>query len=75
VALGLGVLAARSSRGRLNVQRAGQDMTLLDGLRMAGSALPAHGVRSASTDVEFDDDEQEEVAVNGSSPLALARRR
>jgi hypothetical protein len=60
---------------RLNVQRAGQDLTLLDGLRMAGKTLPAHGVRSAITGAELEEDDQEEVAVNGKSPLSLARRR
>lgn len=59
---------------RLNVQRAGQDLTLLDGLRAAGKAFPAHDVRSAITSAELEED-LEEVAVNGSSPLALARRR
>jgi stage V sporulation protein SpoVS len=63
---------------RLNVQRAGQDLTLLDGLRMAGKALPARTGRSAITGAELEDErdeQEEEVAVNGNSPLALARRR
>ena len=59
---------------RLNVQRAGQDLTLLDGLRAVGKALPAHDTRSANTDEEFEEPEKE-VAVNGKSPLPLARRR
>jgi hypothetical protein len=58
----------------LNVQRAGQDLTLLDGLRMAGKALPMHKGRSAITGTELED-EQKEVAVNGNNPLPLARRR
>jgi hypothetical protein len=60
---------------RLNVQRAGQDLTLLDGLQTAGKALPAHDGRSAVTGAELEEDEQKEVAINGSSPLSLARRR
>jgi hypothetical protein len=60
---------------RLNVQRAGQDLTLLDELRTAGTPVPTHARRSAITGAELEVDEQEEVAVNGSSPLPLARRR
>ena len=63
---------------RLNVQRAGQDLTLLDGLRAAGKVLPVHEDRLAYPGVpgvELEDEEQEEVAVNGTSPLSLARRR
>jgi hypothetical protein len=59
---------------RLNVQRAGQDLTLLEGLRMAGTAFSTHKGRSAITGAELEE-EQEEVAVNGTSPLSLARRR
>jgi hypothetical protein len=58
---------------RLNVQRAGQDLTLLDGLRSSGKALSALEGPSAITSAELED--EEEVAVNGSSPLSLARRR
>jgi hypothetical protein len=60
---------------RLNVQRAGQDLSLLDGLRMAGTAFSTHKSRSAIVGAEIEEDEQEEVAVNGTSPLSLARRR
>jgi hypothetical protein len=60
---------------RLNVQRAGQDLTLLDGLRMAGKALPARDGRSAITGAELEDEHEEEVAVNGSNPFPLTRRR
>jgi hypothetical protein len=58
---------------RLNVQRAGQDLTLLDGLRSSRKALSALEGPSAITSAELED--EEEVAVNGSSPLSLARRR
>ena len=59
---------------RLNVQRAGQDLTLLDGLRMAGTAFSAREGWSAITGAELEE-EREEVAVNGTSPLSLERRR
>jgi hypothetical protein len=57
---------------RLNVQRAGQDVSLLDGLRVVGRAARTHGDQIA--DDEETADEQVVVA-NGTSPLALARRR
>jgi hypothetical protein len=60
---------------RLDVQRAGQDLTLLDGLRTTRKALSARSGRSAITDAELEEEEREEVAINGSSPLSLARRR
>ena len=60
---------------RLNVRRAGQDLTLLDGLRTAGKAPSVSDDRSATTDAEFEDEEQEEVAVHETSPLAMPRRR
>jgi hypothetical protein len=58
---------------RLNVQRAGQDVSLLDGLRTAGQPFRAR--TSQAADDEVMEDEQEEVALNGTSPLSLARRR
>ena len=61
---------------RLNVQRAGQDLTLLDGLRSAGRTRRAHPDQSPENGDKTDEDEPEEVvAVAGPSPLALARRR
>jgi hypothetical protein len=59
---------------RLNVQRAGRDLTLLDGLRTAGKAfLPGEDLL-ADTSEEFEEDEREEAVVHGTSPLALSRR-
>ncbi len=58
---------------RLNVQRAGHDLSLLDGLRAAGHAFLTHGSQVADDDEEGET--EQEVAVNGASPLALARRR
>ena len=61
---------------RLNVQRAGQDLTLLDGLRTAGKAPPAHDGRSATTDAEFEDEtggggrQWDQPFVPGASPVA-----
>ncbi len=52
---------------RLNVQRAGHDMGLLDGLRSVGGALLA--------DMAGSDEDGEEVAANGTSPLAFGPRR
>ena len=59
---------------RLNVQRAGHDLTLLDGLQAAGQRPRVRAGQSAEN-AEEREDEQEEVAVNGASPLSLARRR
>jgi hypothetical protein len=58
---------------RLNVQRAGHDMGLLDGLRSVGGAvlsgvLNRQGEESGGTDGEG-------VAANGSTPLAFSRRQ
>jgi hypothetical protein len=59
---------------RLNVQRAGHDLSLLDGLRnvgMVGQSLLS-GMLSSQLD---GDTESEEVAANGATPLALPSLR
>jgi hypothetical protein len=56
---------------RLNVQRAGQDLTLLDGLRATGQP----SWERADQVAEVEETEEEELAVNGRSPLSLARHR
>ncbi|MGO8947583.1 MAG: hypothetical protein ACLQUY_07955 [Ktedonobacterales bacterium] len=60
---------------QLNVQRAGHDLTLLEGLRMAGNIPQARDRWVEMTGDELEDDEREEVVVNGASPLPLARRQ
>ena len=66
---------------RLNVQRAGQDLSLLDGLRTVGQTLLAEVPEGLDAQTGVDTD-SEEVRMNGNgdgaSPLALpslARRR
>ncbi len=56
---------------RLNVQRAGHDLSLLDGLRSVGGAYLA-GMTDVTDEMSETD---EEVAANGAAPLPLTRRR
>jgi hypothetical protein len=61
---------------RLNVQRAGQDLSLLDGLhglRSVGGAMLS-GIPSGQGD-DTNDQDGEEVTANGASPLSFGRRR
>jgi hypothetical protein len=56
---------------RLNVQRAGHDMGLLDGLRSVGGAILS-GVSGVMINQGADvDSDGEEIAANGSSPLSV----
>lgn len=61
---------------RLNVQRAGHDLALLDGLRTMGQSV--FSGMSGMLNGQADESDGEEVAANGASPLSLpslARRR
>ena len=60
---------------RLNVQRAGHDLSLLDGLRAAGQPVRMPDARVRDGPVDTGDTEEREEVANGSSPLPLARRR